>query len=327
MNENIISVKGVNKTFKVTSRAEAGLVSSVKSIFRTKYKYIEALKDIDFEVEKGEIRGLIGSNGAGKSTLIKIMTGILYPTSGEVNVMDYTPWLHREKYVKNIGALFGQKSQLWWDLPAIDTFSLSKKLYNIPDNIYKRNIEFFIEILKISEVVSKPVRQLSLGERMKCEFVNALIHEPELVYLDEPTIGLDIISKDSIRKFIKDVNKEKGTTFILTTHDISDIEDLCSNVSIINKGEKVYDDSFDKLKNYYENKRTIKAQLLEEVDPKKLEFFTVKSLKNLSLEIEVDLRKKNLKEQLYKVLDSFPIYDVNISNINIEEVVKQIYTS
>ncbi|MCM1988939.1 ABC transporter ATP-binding protein [Oceanirhabdus seepicola] len=327
MNENIISVKGINKTFKVTSRSKAGLASSIKSVFKTKYKYVEALKDIDFEVKKGEIRGLIGSNGAGKSTLIKTMTGILYPTSGEVNVMGYTPWIDREKYVKNIGALFGQKTQLWWDLPAIDAFSLSKKLYNIPENIFKRNIDFFIEILNIREVVTKPVRQLSLGERMKCEFVNALIHEPELVFLDEPTIGLDIISKDAIRKFIKDVNKEKGTTFILTTHDISDIEDLCSNVTIINKGEKVYDDSFDNLKNYYENKRVIKAQLFEVPDPKKLDLFTVKSLKDLSLEVEVDLNKKNLKEQLYKVLDSFSIHDINISNINIEEVIKQIYAS
>ncbi|WBW96343.1 ABC transporter ATP-binding protein [Oceanirhabdus sp. W0125-5] len=327
MNDNIISVKGVNKTFKVSSRKKAGLASSIKSVFKTNYKYVEALKNINFEVEKGEIRGLIGSNGAGKSTLIKTMTGILYPTSGEVNVMGYTPWIHREKYVKNIGALFGQKTQLWWDLPAIDTFSLSKKLYNIPEDVFKRNIDFFIEILNISEVVTKPVRQLSLGERMKCEFVNALIHEPELVFLDEPTIGLDIISKDAIRKFIKDVNKEKGTTFILTTHDISDIEDLCSNVTIINKGGKVYDDSFDNLKNYYENKRIIKAQLLEAPDPKKLDLFTVKSFKNLSLEVEVDLSKKNLKEQLYKVLDTFSIHDININNINIEEVIKEIYAS
>lgn len=236
--ENIITVKDLQKTFKVHQRDKSGLLSSFMSLFAPHTIYIDAVKDINLTVKRGEIRGLIGPNGAGKSTTIKILSGILYPTSGMVDVLGYTPWTQREELVKRIGVVLGQKSQLWWDLPPIDAFALNKKMYEIPDQLYKENLEYFTKVLRVEEVIKKPVRQLSLGERMKCEFVAAMLHHPPLVFLDEPTIGLDMISKEAIRTFIKEVNKTKGVTFIVTTHDMGDIEDLCQNVSIINKGTR-----------------------------------------------------------------------------------------
>jgi ABC-2 type transport system ATP-binding protein len=288
---------------------------------------VEALKDVSLNIIEGEIRGLIGPNGAGKSTLIKIISGILYPSTGEVNVMGFVPWLDRERYVKNIGVLFGQKSQLWWDLPPIDTFALHRKLYNIPEDTFKDNVDYFIELLKIDEVVTKPVRQLSLGERMKCEFICALLHEPKLVYLDEPTIGLDILSKTSIRQFIKKVNKEKGTTFIITTHDISDIEDLCSKVCIINKGQKVYDDTLQSLRSFYKNKRVITVMLSEQADRSLLHSFDVIEAKPACVKIEVDISKRPLKDEIYKIFETLPVNDINIDSIGVEEVIRQIYVS
>lgn len=327
MSNNIVSIKGLDKTFKVSTRTKTGLYSSFKSIFSKNVKRVEALKNINLDIKSGEIRGLIGPNGAGKSTLIKIMSGVLYPSNGEVNIMNFTPWLDRESYVKNIGVLLGQRTQLWWDLPPIDTFALNKKLYNIPDKVYKQNIDYFLELLKIGEVVTKPTRQLSLGERMKCEIVCAMLHDPELVFLDEPTIGLDIVSKDSFHRFIKDVNKERGTTFIITTHDISDIENLCHSICIINKGEKVFDDTLEKLRLFYENKRIINVMFSEEVDSKKLKDFNMKRLKSMGMEIEIDLDKKKLKEEIYHILGSLPIHDIRINAIGIEEVIKQIYVN
>jgi ABC-2 type transport system ATP-binding protein len=309
MDNNIISINKLSKTYKVSKRAKPGLSSAFKSLFVKDLKNVETLKDVTLNVKEGEIRGLIGPNGAGKSTLIKIISGILYPSSGNVNVMGFVPWLDRERYVKNIGVLFGQKSQLWWDLPPIDTFALNKKLYNIPENAFKNNIEYFIELLKIDEVITKPVRQLSLGERMKCEFVCALLHEPKLVYLDEPTIGLDILAKASIRQFIKNVNKEKGTTFIITTHDISDIEDLCSKVCIINKGQKVYDNTLQSLKSYYENRRTITVMLSEQIEKDALQAFDVIESTPVCIKIEIDIDKKPLKDEIYRVLESLPVND------------------
>lgn len=325
MDNSIISINGLDKGFKVSIRENTGLYSSFKSIFKKNYKCVEALKNIDLDIKYGEIRGLIGPNGAGKSTLIKIMSGVLHPTNGEVSVMGFTPWLDREKYVKNIGVLLGQRTQLWWDLPPIDTFALNKKLYNIPDKVYNENLDYFIKLLRIEEVVTKPVRQLSLGERMKCEILCALLHDPKLVFLDEPTIGLDIVSKEYFHRFIKDVNREKGTTFIITTHDISDIENLCHRICIINKGEKVFDDSLEKLKCFYDNKRIIKVMFSKKVDSSKLNDFQIKNLKAMGMEIELDLERKKLKEEIYRILESLPIHDISIGSIGIEEVIKEIY--
>ncbi|EPR13381.1 ABC transporter ATP-binding protein [Ruminiclostridium papyrosolvens] len=327
MSEYIIDVEGLKKDFKVHKRDKSGLLSSLKSLFIRDYKLVTAVNNLDLRIRQGEIRGLIGPNGAGKSTTIKILSGILYPTEGTVNVMGYTPWTQREEYVKKIGVVFGQKSQLVWDLPAIDTFALNKQMYSISDKTFDNNIKYFKELLNIGDVITKPVRQLSLGERMKCEFVCALLHEPPLVYLDEPTIGLDIISKEAIRSFIKMVNKEKGTTFIVTTHDLSDIEDLCENVSIINNGTIVFNNSIEKLKTYFSDKKVIEVKFSRQINPSLLEGFKVTSSGPYFVNIEIETINTSLQDEISKIFKELPVQDINVNNINIEEVIKHIYLS
>ncbi len=327
MSEYIIDVEGLKKDFKVHKRDKSGLLSSLKSLFSRDYNLVNAVDNLDLKIRQGEIRGLIGPNGAGKSTTIKILSGILYPTEGNVNVMGYTPWTQREEYVKKIGVVFGQKSQLVWDLPAIDTFALNKQMYSIPDKTFNNNIKYFKELLNIEDVITKPVRQLSLGERMKCEFVCALLHEPPLVYLDEPTIGLDIISKEAIRSFIKMVNKEKGITFIVTTHDLSDIEDLCENVSIINNGTIVFNNSIEKLKTYFSDKKIIEVKFSRQIEQPFLEGFKVTSSGPYFANIEIETVNTNLQDEIFKIFKQLPVQDININNINIEEVIKHIYLS
>ncbi len=325
MDEYIIKIKNLTKTFKVPEKAKEGFLSSLKLLFKRKYKLIKAVDNVSLRIKKGEIRGLIGPNGAGKSTLIKMISGILYPTSGTIDVTGYTPWNQREKYVRNIGVLLGQKTQLVWDLPAIDTFALNKQIYKIPEKKYNMNLEYFEDIFNIKDVIRKPVRNLSLGERIKCELVCSILHEPGLVYLDEPTIGMDLFAKDAIRKFIKQINRDKKITFILTTHDLNDIENLCENVTIINHGKIIYDDSIDKLKLYFSNKRLIEVIFSEQVPCTILNKFNVIDSTPLSIKIELDLSKNNLQNEVKKIFKALPVKDITIENINIEEVIKEIY--
>lgn len=323
--ENIITVKDLKKTFKIHQRDKSGLLSSIKSLFAPNTIYIDAVKDINLTVKKGEIRGLIGPNGAGKSTTIKILSGILYPSEGIVDVLGYTPWTQREDLVKRIGVVLGQKSQLWWDLPPVDAFALNKKMYEIPDQLYKDNLEYFSKVLKIEDVIKKPVRQLSLGERMKCEFVAAMLHHPPLVFLDEPTIGLDMISKEAIRTFVKDVNRTKGITFIVTTHDMGDIEDLCRNVSIINKGTLVYDGSIEKLHTYFADKKVIELKFSKEVREEEIKDLDAALFDPFTAKVVIDATKTDVKAEIARLLEILPVRDININGISIEEVIKQIY--
>ncbi len=323
--ENIIEVNGLCRTFKVPKRDKTGVLASMKSLFRREYVMVDAVKDVSFSIKKGEIRGLIGPNGAGKSTTIKILSGILYPTTGEVSVMGYKPWLDREEYVKHIGVLFGQRSQLQWDLPPIDSFFLRKKLYDIPNEVYKRNIEYFRELLDISEIINKPVRQLSLGERMKCEFVCAVLHEPPLVFLDEPTIGLDVVSKETVRTFISAINRDKNTTFILTTHDLSDIENLCENITVINNGTIVFDNGLDHLQEFLPPRRVVKVQFAEPVDYDALAPYGPISYDRVKAEFEVDAHNGDVKTAVCNILQNLPVVDVSIEGASIEEVIKHIY--
>jgi ABC-2 type transport system ATP-binding protein len=323
--ENIITVKDLKKTFKVHQRDKSGLISSFKSLFAPHTIYVDAVKDINLTVKKGEIRGLIGPNGAGKSTTIKILSGILFPTEGTVDVLGYTPWTQREELVKRIGVVLGQKSQLWWDLPPIDAFSLNKKMYEIPDQLYKENLEYFSKALRIEDVIKKPVRQLSLGERMKCEFVAAMLHHPPLVFLDEPTIGLDMISKEAIRSFVKDVNKTKGTTFIVTTHDMGDIEDLCRDVTIINKGTIVYDGSIENLHTYFADRKVIELKFSREVSEAEIKGLNATLFDPFTASVVIDATKTNVKAEIARLLEILPVRDININGISIEEVIKQIY--
>lgn len=246
----IISVNNISKNFRVYTR-KSGMMGNIKALFKREYTIKQAVKDISFDIERGEIVGYIGPNGAGKSTTIKMLTGILYPSSGEIIVNGLIPYKNRRGNAMKIGVVFGQRSQLYWDLPMIDTFDLYKKMYHIDDYTFKNNVEFYVQLLDMAEFINRPIRQLSLGQKMRAEFSVALLHDPEIVYLDEPTIGLDIISKKSIRDFIKKINEEKGTTFIITTHDMDDIEEVCERLILIDHGSKQYDGTLNAFKSQY----------------------------------------------------------------------------
>jgi ABC-2 type transport system ATP-binding protein len=323
--ETIISVKGLRKTFKVHVRENEGLACAVKTIFHRKFKNIVALDNIDLEVGKGEIRALIGPNGAGKSTMIKILSGVLYPTKGEVNVIGYVPWHDRKKYVRRIGVLFGQKTQLTWELPAIDTFAMHKVIYKIPETRFRENLEYMVEILNIEEIIKKPVRNLSLGERMKCEFVCALLHDPDLVFLDEPTIGLDVIAKDTVRRFIKKINKERGITFIVTTHDLNEIKNLCSMITIINHGSVVYNDTLENLKFHFNNSKVIELRFSKSITKYQAKKHNLEIMDSFSARLTIDSKNNNFQEKISSLLRRLPVQDISIQAEDIETIIKEIY--
>lgn len=323
--ETIITIKNLTKVFKVNQKSKEGLRESAKQLFHRDYIKVTAVNNISMAVKKGEIRALIGPNGAGKSTTIKMMAGVLYPTDGLIDVMGYVPWIDRKKYVKNIGVVMGQKSQLLWDLPPIDTFALNKEIYSVPKNKYENAIEYFKELLGIADIIKRPVRQLSLGERMKCELVCAMLHEPPLVYLDEPTIGLDMVAKEAIRSFIKKINADKKTTFILTTHNMDDVENLCKNITVINKGIIVYDESIDHLKTMISNKKIIHVKFSQNVARESLKDYEVIEYQPMEAKIDVNLNKFDIQDVVSSIFKTFPCSDININGIGIEEVVKQVY--
>ena len=243
----MIELKNISKTFKV-ARRNAGIKEAFKAFFKREYEYIHALKNISFKINDGEMVGYIGPNGAGKSSTIKIMSGILNPDSGECIINGRIPWKDRINHVREIGVVFGQRSQLWWDVPVIDSFELIRDIYRVSGDTYKNNLDELTEILDLAQIIRTPARQLSLGQRMRCELAASLLHSPKILFLDEPTIGLDAVSKIAVRSFIKKINKEKNTTIILTTHDMQDIEAITERILLIGKGEILLDGSFADLK-------------------------------------------------------------------------------
>lgn len=320
---NIIEVKNLNKHFKVKLK-EKGIKGSFKSIIKPKYKTINAVDDISFSVEKGEILAFIGPNGAGKSTTIKMLTGILYPTSGNILVNGINPSKERKKLSYKIGTVFGQKEQLWMHLTPYDNFKFFGAIYDIPNNEIENRIEELKNIFDLEEFINTPVRNLSLGQRIRCEIVAALIHKPEILFLDEPTIGLDPVVKENIRKLIKKMNKELGTTIFLTSHDVGDIEKLCKRVIIVNKGKIILDDTMNNLKYHYLNKKIIEVKLNEKVDLKNEEGIYVVKDKGYNLKIEIDCTKKKIADVI-NLIDTEKILDINISNIPLEDIITSIY--
>lgn len=320
----IISVRNAKKTFKSYTR-EAGLLNAVKSLVARKPRIVKALKGVSLTVQKGEILGLIGPNGAGKSTLIKILCGVLLPDSGVVKCLEFNPWKDRIDYVKNIGVVFGpHKGQLWWDLPAMDTYYFIKELYEIPSVEFGKRLVYFTKLLGVENLAKSPVRNLSLGERMKCELIAALLHNPTLVFLDEPTVGVDIISKEKIREFILKINKEQKTTFIVTTHDMSDIEKLCKRIAVINYGKVVYDGLLSKLKGKFKEKH-LDVKLAEKGGPFRLRGCKVLHQNDVTLKIEVNTSKQNIDAVVQYLLSKYKVTDLTITDPEIEEVIKTIY--
>lgn len=320
---SFIEVKHIKKTFKVPLKGE-GKFGALKSFFNRKYQHIKAIDDISFSIKKGEIVGYIGPNGAGKSTTIKILSGILVPDSGNVTIDEMIPWKERKKYVSNIGVVFGQRSQLWWDIPAIDTFNLLKDIYKLDEKEYKETLDELIKLLKLEDVINVPVRQLSLGNRMKCEIAASLIHKPEILFLDEPTIGLDAVSKKVVREFIKKINKQRDVTVILTTHDMSDIEALAKRIILIGKGKLLYDGSLDKLKKEYDYLRRIKVVTKDRVLIDK-DYIVKKEKLEDGVEFTIDIRKVEINEFVKLLTSKVSIIDLDIDSGNIDELIVKLY--
>lgn len=306
--ETIIAVEDVRKYYKVAKRSK-GLLAAAGQLFNRTYEIKKAVDDISFSIGRGEIVGFIGPNGAGKSTTIKMLSGILYPDAGRVEIDGFTPYKQRKQYVKNIGVVFGQKSQLNWDLPLIESFELMKFIYRIPKERYEENLRQFCELLDMESFLGQPVRQLSLGQRMRGDIVAALLHSPELVFLDEPTIGLDVVAKEKIREFVRYMNRERNTTIIFTTHDMQDIEKVCSRLIIIDKGKKIYDGSIEEIKNKYTNFKTI--EVLLENGGKETETF--------------DIRKTSMNAVLERLFAEKRIKDISICEPEIEGIIRDIY--
>ena len=320
---NIIEVKNLNKTFKIKEK-EKGIKGSIKSIFKPTYKIVKAVDNINFSVKQGEILAFIGPNGAGKSTTIKMLTGILYPTDGQISVMGIEPSKKRKQLAYKIGTVFGQKEQLWTHLTPYDNFKFFGSIYDIEEKEIEKRIEELKNTFELEEFINTPVRNLSLGQRIRCEIVAALIHKPDILFLDEPTIGLDPVVKENIRKLIKKMNKEYNTTIFLTSHDVGDIEKLCKRVIIINKGKVIMDDTMNNLKYHYLNKKIIEVKLKEKVNLKEEEEITILKDKNNSLKIELDSKNKTIAD-IINLLDIDKILDINISSIPLEDIITQIY--
>lgn len=321
----IISVKDLRKTFKTHSRG-SGIGEAFKSVFARQYVYKQALKGISFDIKPGEIVGFIGPNGAGKSTCIKALAGILYPDSGDVKCIDYTPWTDRVKYVKNIGVVFGQKSQLWWDLPAIDTFILNQAIYEVPENQFNKRLNHMLKLLQVEDVAKTPVRNMSLGERMKCEVIASLLHNPKVVFFDEPTIGMDAIAKERLRTFVREVNEKYNTTFILTTHNLEEVENLCERVIVINHGAIVYDGSFRNIKNKYIHSKTLDIKFDSRFGALKLPRYSkIIERTKVGARIEVNTDKQKIKVVIDHLLKNFDVADIIISEPPIDKIISEIY--
>ena len=324
---SIISVKNLSKTFKKPIREE-GLMGMIKSFFSRKHEEVRAVDDISFDIDEGEIVGYIGANGAGKSTTIKMMCGILHPTGGSVSVdgMDFDG--HRQEINREMGVVFGQKTQLWWDIPLIETFKILKSIYEVSDEEYEERFGYLCDLLDMKPFLNQTVRSLSLGQRMRADFAAALIHSPKIVYLDEPTIGLDVLVKDKIRGAIKELNKKYNITVILTTHDMKDIEELCSRIIIIDKGKILYDGKLTDIKYRFGNTKTIYIPSNITIDEmalrEKFGEVTVEAADDRQA-IKFSQNDVDLDDMLLYLINNYHIKDFKIEDISIEDITKKLY--
>lgn len=320
----IIEFNNICKNFKISVKKKGNVILN---FFKREHKTIEALKNVSFDVEEGDIVGYIGPNGAGKSTTIKIMSGILNPTSGECKIMGYTPWKDRKQYVKNIGVVFGQRSQLWWDVPIIDSFELLKDIYKIPDKEYNETLTELTETLNLSELLNRPLRQLSLGQKMKCELAGSLIHRPKILFLDEPTIGLDAVTKLSVREFIKKINKKWGTTIILTTHDMSDIDALTNKIILIGRGQILYNGSFSAIKQKYDNVKLIDVEFKQVYNKIEFDGYEVVSHnQNMATLKNLPTTNFNTKDFINEISKKYEVVDFSVKPISVDEILAKLYT-
>lgn len=321
----VIHLENLRKQYSYYKK-QPGLWGSIKGLFRREELFVDAVKGISFDIQPGEFVGFVGPNGAGKTTTLKMLSGILYPTSGEVDVLGHKPFERKAEFQKQFALVMGQKNQLWWDLPPMESFLLNKAIYEIPDELFKKNLEELSELLDIKDILNVQVRKLSLGQRMKCELVAALLHSPKVLFLDEPTIGLDVVSQNAIREFLKKYNEEKGATIILTSHYMQDIRRLCNRVVIIHHGELLYDGTYDALHTKYSDSKTLEFTAVEEIPESELiEFGTEIKKKNNTYSIEVPREKT--AEITGKLLEKYTVDDIVIHERDIEEIIGEIFIS
>ena len=340
----LIEVADLAKTFRVLEK-KSGFLGGLRTLFSTDYREVHAVDGVSFTIAPGELVGYLGPNGAGKSTTIKMLTGILHPSGGRVVVDGLVPYRERARNSRRIGVVFGQRSQLVYDLPPRDTFELLRKMYTIPRPRYEANLAHFTELLDLAELLDRPARTLSLGERMRCELVAALLHEPAIIYLDEPTIGLDVVARERVREFIRHLNRERGTTILLTTHDLVDIEQLCRRVIIIDRGTVIYDGSLAEIKRRYGRRRTITFSILDDADgandvdgalaPERLaaelttlgEGIAVERREDRSLAVGFDPRRVAASALTRHIVTRYPVADLTVAEPELAAIIREIYAS
>lgn len=324
---SFIEAEHVNKTFRVNKRSK-GLAGLAANLVRPRYEYQKAVDDLNFSIEKGDMTGFIGPNGAGKSTMIKMLSGILHPDSGQICVDGYVPFKQRKAYVGKIGVVFGQKSQLQWDLPPIDTFELLKYIYRIPQREYKERLDRYTQMLDMGSFLEQPVRQLSLGQRMRADIVAGLLHAPKIVFFDEPTIGVDVVGKETIRSFIRELNEREEITMIFTTHDMQDIEKTCKSLIIIDEGRKIYDGSLYGIREKFATMRQIDVEFERVIDIEPVPHVTIERTDELDgrkYRFSFESRDVQINDLMSFLLNHYPVADLQISEPEIESIIRRIY--
>ena len=323
----IISAHDLSKTFQLKEKA-AGLRGSLAALARPRFRAVEAVRGISFDIDEGELVAFIGPNGAGKSTTLKMLTGLLYPSAGEATVLGLTPWSQRTRLAFQIGSVFGQKSQLWYHLPPGDTFDLFARIYELNEKAYQERRAQLVETFAIREFLNTPVRRLSLGERMRCEIVASLLHRPRVIFLDEPTIGLDVVSKQQIRATLRQLNADEAVTVILTSHDATDVETVCKRVIIINHGQVIYDDRVSRLKRMHLTRKTVDVRFGSELSaPFELSGVRVVKQSQYGVKLEFDSREQPVEAVIQQLLSSHEVEDINIAGPGMEEIIREIYAS
>lgn len=322
MDRSII-VENLIKNFEVNQKGK-GVFGTFSSLIKPQKKLVKALKGITFSIKSGELIGFIGPNGAGKTTTLKVLSGILHPTSGFVNVLGFIPWERKDEYLKKISLVMGQKNQLWWDLPAQETFELNKAIYEIPDRPYRKMLNDLTKLLDLGDLLETPVRRLSLGQRMRMELVAALLHNPQVVFLDEPTIGLDLVAQKNMRDFIVDYNKKFEATIILTSHNMDDLVDISKRVIVIDNGEIIFDGNLTELVSHFAQEKLIKISLSKNIDYKKLDSIGV--IKEINLpRVTISVPRTAVASAASEILQSFPVDDLTIEEVPIEDIIRQVF--